>query len=136
MAYEILPGVKQDAKGRLYQVGRYPNGKLIDVPYQDTKAPPARMIPVPVQAPRVILRVMRKVDNTKRLAHVRWRDKDKPTVFHDFTNDPEVIQRFVEEQCVPFCRFDGKNWLIVSYQVDWFVQYHTIIKEKANDQVA
>ena len=33
MAYEIIPGVRQDHRGRLYQNGRYPNGKGIEVPY-------------------------------------------------------------------------------------------------------
>ena len=35
MAYTIsvVDGVRQDHKGRLYQIGRYPNGKTIMVPY-------------------------------------------------------------------------------------------------------
>lgn len=32
MAYELIPGVRQDHKGRNYQLARYPNGKVIEVP--------------------------------------------------------------------------------------------------------
>ena len=32
MAYELIPGVRQDHRGQCYQIGRYPNGKLINVP--------------------------------------------------------------------------------------------------------
>ena len=31
MAYELIPGVRQDHRGKLYQFGRYPNGKLIEI---------------------------------------------------------------------------------------------------------
>lgn len=37
MAYELIAGVQQDHKGRLYQYGRYPNGKTIQVPYQESE---------------------------------------------------------------------------------------------------
>lgn len=34
MAYTLIPGVMQDERGRCYQHGRYPNGKLISVPVE------------------------------------------------------------------------------------------------------
>lgn len=37
MTYELIPGVKQDEKGRDFQLGRYPNGKLIVVPYHQPR---------------------------------------------------------------------------------------------------
>ena len=32
MAYTLIPGTRQDHKGRHYQLARYSNGKLIEVP--------------------------------------------------------------------------------------------------------
>lgn len=32
MAYTLIPGFRQDEKGRNYQLAQYPNGKLIQVP--------------------------------------------------------------------------------------------------------
>lgn len=34
MSYELIPGVRQDHRGRTYQLARYPNGKLIEVPVE------------------------------------------------------------------------------------------------------
>ena len=32
MAYTLIPGVRQDHRGRHYQLATYPNGKVIEVP--------------------------------------------------------------------------------------------------------
>ena len=45
MSYSLIPGVRQDHRGRLYQVGRYPNGKTIVVPYSsDIEQRPLRFL--------------------------------------------------------------------------------------------
>ena len=36
MSYSLISGVRQDHKGRLYQLATYPNGKVIEVPYSET----------------------------------------------------------------------------------------------------
>ena len=36
MAYTILQGVKQKPNGQLYRTAAYPNGKIIEIPYEET----------------------------------------------------------------------------------------------------
>jgi len=37
---QLLPGVMQDGKGRLYRYARYPSGKTIVVPYTEPERQP------------------------------------------------------------------------------------------------
>lgn len=50
MSYQIIPGVKQDHRGRLYRHGAYPNGKLIIVPYEAEERVYDWMEPVEVES--------------------------------------------------------------------------------------
>jgi hypothetical protein len=50
MAYELIPGIQQEHRGKLYQQARYPSGKLIMVPVEDPAVTSEAMQPVVVQS--------------------------------------------------------------------------------------
>lgn len=74
MAYELIPGVRQNHRGKTYQIGRYPNGKLIDVPVDPaplSARTEAALEPVMVQSRSLLsLNANKKEDERKNEPHV------------------------------------------------------------------
>lgn len=133
---EILPGVMQDTKGRKFVYGRYPSGKQVMVPYEESQdAQPARMIPVPQPKPRTngklhttgVDKVPFKPFIPKRLGIVEWRCKgcsqiNKLVGSNAFMQGAVDAIRQIE---VNNGSQEKPNWQVVQKALaDWFVQYH------------
>jgi hypothetical protein len=122
MAYTLLPGVQQDHKGRYYQVGVYPNGKAIQVPYTHAPRVPFKrhLLPDDWTPPKVA--EAQYEEKRKTRAVVEWRN---PTALGlcRVWGPEEYIARLVQNDLMPLMRFDGRRWLVAFPGADWFVQY-------------
>lgn len=138
----LLPGIKQDARGNLYRMGRYPSGKLVDVPYtEDGNAEPARMIPEPKEPLRMNGKKHHTISTSKgkapfkpfqpqrlHVVEVRWKGQK-----HISKAVAPNNQNTVAVELLPFSRFDGKEWHpLEPVSNDWHVQYHIDEKEPDN----
>lgn len=133
MAYEIIPGVRQGVNPRtgeyyLYQIGRYPNGKGIEVPYTpDPKAEKAYSIPVPVEEKRVRKeRVFKSHEDTREhLVAFRLvgRREHQTMSWKTATHAQQAVNDLRDLQRSPDC---GKTWVpAVKLTLEWCVQYIT-----------
>lgn len=127
---QVLPGVKQDHAGRLYRMARYPSGKLVEVPYADTNAEPARMIPPPPE-PVKVRRVLKLQKNlVKRELHVLIRHEgDKAASEVTYPNHMLVP---VLSELLPLMRSPdlGATWKRVEKnKVDFYHFWHEDVKE-------
>lgn len=132
---EILPGVQQLANGKKFKLGRYPSGKSVIVPYEETGAPAARMIPTPVEAEKPKRKVItvtnakgEKVElkpfQPKRLHVVEMRrvGKDMAILKETVPNGSNGLAAYIDS-CL--LRFDGKEWHpLFPPVIEWHVQYH------------
>lgn len=125
MSYTIQPGVRQDHKGRLYQIGTYPNGKSIMVPYSANGAEPARMIPLPPEPQKPQRPVLttgvdekRAVLSLRKRRHVlvyRYIGQGTPPGTLQFTDEPgSNVQRDRH----------ARTTLDVRHQCDFFYAFH------------
>ena len=97
MAWELKPGVQQDARGRLYRVAVNSRGRQDKIYYQETGAERARMIPVPIEQPkqRKVLKV-KDNGNAKRRMRVEFRVKGQTEV-RVLEDTKEVAEAFVTQ---------------------------------------
>lgn len=128
---ELIPGLRQDHKGRFYQLGRYPSGKVVEVPIRENIAqlPAARTIPIP-QALAPVQRAVSSrgaIATHARSAFVEWRDSGTSAILRDY-GPQSVIDQFVGEQLRPLMRSPdcGKTWIAVESRggADWYNQYN------------
>lgn len=74
MAYELIPGFRQDHRGRTYQLAHYPNGKLIEVPVEEPKLSSeveVNLTPVTVEShSRLTLNAKKEPDKPRNLGWV------------------------------------------------------------------
>lgn len=137
----LLPGVRQDHRGKLYQLGRYPSGKSVMVPYEEAGAPPARMIPEPKLEPKPFKaklttglngerRVVKQGPNRLHVVELR-RNGAAKRIKEVAANGSNGLAALLEVGEI--LRFDGKQWLFAFTPIafDWHVQYH-IDEEKGN----
>jgi hypothetical protein len=133
---EILPGVRTDAKGRAYQMARYPSGKTVTVPYTETGAEPAQMIPVPKEPKRIFKaklttglngekRTVKQGPNRLMVVRMRVPSVQKEVVTVTLPNNKG--QEFVDSRCrnLLISPDQGKTWLpAFGNECDHFMQWH------------
>lgn len=131
MAYRLIPGVRQDHRGRTYQLGVYPNGKVINVPAaaDATNLERGEHIIVPEHQQHITkVRPIMKLKPTeiaKRKAVVEYRHSGENTVFRRAYDTNETAQTIVDLVLRPLMRFDGKEWHVVFPSgMDYYAQYH------------
>lgn len=125
----VIPGVRSLWNGKLYQIGVYPSGKSVMVPYTETHtAEPARMIPVAVEQPRPRKLSAKpqgpKVDRL-HVVEVRWR-AGEPVHKHEFSpskeNEPMLELLWNAMWISPDC---GQTWKVLGpVPCEYHVQYH------------
>lgn len=133
----LLPGVQQRLNGKKFILGVYPSGKTVEVPYEETGAPPAQMIPEPKQSqpaykPKVITTTNSKGEKVpvrhipRRLMVVRYRKAGQKAVAQQQLPNADgahlVAQEVRNLMRSPDC---GRTWLPVGKQIcDHYVQWH------------
>lgn len=141
MAYRLLPGIRQDHRGRFYQNAVYPSGKTIMVPYQGGDAPKGRTIPSPLppERKRPTLRAP-TYDLSKRRMEVHYRIKGEEEV-RVLVDYAPVAQAFVDQhraQCLEDTKgeplrdqFTNSLLLFQPSHWDFFIQQHIDLQEGA-----
>lgn len=130
MSYRIIPGVRQGVRRNgaryLYQIGIYPNGKSIEVPYTDTGAERGYSIPLPVEIKPQRRQREQKVSYQSRMV-LEFRERITQQRHRKVGNSRE-LQEYIDLQLRPLMRSPdcGKTWVAVELQaVDWMNQYHS-----------
>jgi len=135
MSWTLLPGVRQDHRGRNYQVLINSRGKE-DVVYvqHDSNAPAGYTIPVPEPVKRTVLRKpVATGPATKHLMVVEYRKVGQKAIAKlEFDNSDGEHFIHQEVRCLlrsPDC---GSSWLPATGNItDYHVAYH--LDEEKND---
>lgn len=143
MTWKLLPGVRQDSRGRSYQVLVNSFGRQDIVRYEPTGAEQARMIPVieTKKLPRKIL-TLKGADMTRRRMRVDFRVCGSSEV-RTVQDKQEVVQAFVDQhRAYGYLDAEGElarersepHQIILAQASGWdyFVQYHVDLKETTN----
>ena len=131
MSYRIIPGVRQGVKRNgqyyLYRLAVYPNGKQIEVPYEDTGAERGYTIPLPVEVkPQRLAQQQQQIIYQSRMT-LEFRERITQQR-HREVGDSRELQEYVDLQLRPLMRSPdcGQTWVAVEQpRADWFNQYHS-----------
>lgn len=128
---KILPGVKQDHNGKLFQHGAYPSGKIVMVPY--TPDPAAEMHqPImskePVQVRRVLKAKQAGITHRKTIIDYRFTGE---RTLGSVSPEAGKLEAYIE-QMHPLCTSPdcGKTWRFVeTHYADFYNIRHEDVKE-------